>query len=328
MRSPLTLLLVCLFVVRTSAQDITSGQASFLPGESYLMLSGPSMDPGEPGAAMVWDLSSFSPSGTVWQTFVAPGSTTYGSSFPSATVAQEAGPGAWGYYRGTADAFEQLGVRNANQSVICSDAILVIPYPFTYGNEVTQAITCDGLTFGEAFDREGALTVSADGYGDIVLPYGTITNVLRVYWQQTYTDVGNNVDDYGYQTNYFWYKPGVHCPVMAVYHLETFSTFLDYSWLADQWSIGIEEALRNDIGIELYPNPATHSVSVVLGATGHLRMELIDGTGKVVRMLDLGDRRPGIQKEVIDLEGLAPGPYTVRVTDDHGGTGTQRLIVE
>jgi hypothetical protein len=330
MRTHVTLLFICLFVARAAAQEITSGQASFLPGETFLMHSGPWVDPGPAVEDYVWDFSTFASSSDVPQVFVAPGSTLYGGSFPSATVAQEAGPNAWGYYRGTADAFEQLGVRSANQSVICGagDEITVIPYPLSYGNGTNTEFVCDGVTFGETFDRVGNVSITADGYGDIVLPYGTISNVLRVYWEQNYTDVGNNVDDFGYLTNYFWYKPGVHCPVMAIYHIETFSVYLEYTWMADQFSIGIEEALRNDIGVELYPNPASQSVSVVLGSKGHVRLAMIDGTGKTVRMVDLGDRAAGIQKEEISLEGLAPGPYTVRVTDDHGGSGSQRLIVQ
>ena len=115
---------------------------------------------------------------------------------------------------------------------------------------------------------------------------------------------------------------------MGIYDLFTTSGgILQYTWMLDAAGIGMEEALRNDIGMDLYPNPASNMVSIVFGAAGRVALELVDDAGRTVRTQDTGSHAPGIYKNEFDLDGIAPGLYTVRATDDHGGRGTKPLVV-
>ncbi len=322
-------LLTGAFVLRASAQPtLTDGQASPLPGETHLYRSGPYMYPGFTWQGGDMDFTAFTSTGSTTRQFVEPSSTTYGSFFPSATVAEVAGPGAWGYYRGTATGFEQLGLRTSVSSLNCSGGMNVVPYPISYDDIIYDDYTCSGTSGTESFSRTGSATLQADGYGDLITPYGTFANTLRISIFNNYNDIGGNIDDQGNIASHLWYKPGITVPVMGIYDLfTTWGGILQYTWMLDQSSIGVEEALRNDIGMELYPNPASSNVSIVFGAAGRVMCELVDDAGRTVRKLDTGMHAPGIYKHELDLGGIAPGLYTVRATDEDGGYGTQRLMV-
>jgi hypothetical protein len=323
------LLLAGAIAMRTMAQPtLTNGQASPSPGESYLYHSGDYIYPGFTWSGGDMDFTAFTQTGSTNRQFVAPSSTTYGSYFPSATVAEVAGPGAWGYYRTTATGFEQLGLRTAASSLICASGTNVVPYPISYEDQVYEDYGCTGLSGAVPFTRTGSNTVQADGYGDLITPYGTFANVLRISIFNNYNDVGANIDEEANVSSYLWYKPGITVPVMGIYDIFTTSGgILQYTWMLDASGIGIEEGLRNDIGMELYPNPASNTVSIVFGARGRVALDLVDDAGRTVRTQDAGNHVPGIYKNDLDLDGVAPGLYTVRATDDHGGCGTKRLVV-
>ncbi len=324
-----TSFLVLLFALHLSAQPILdNGDASPAPGQSYLYHSGAYMTPGWTWSGGDMDFTAFTPTGSNTRAFVAPGTTTYGSSFPSATVAEVAGPGAWGYYRSSATGFEQIGLRTAASSLICNSGINVVPYPLMYEDIIYDDYTCSGTSGGESFTRTGNATVQADGYGDLITPYGTFTNVLRVAIYNNYSDLGANIDAEGTVSSYLWYKPGIPVPIMGIYDI--FVTFIgaqQYTWMLDANSIGVEEALKQDIGMDLYPSPAGSSTTLIFGASGHVLCRLLDDAGRTVRTYDTGGHAPGIHRFDLDLNGMADGLYTVQTTDDHGGSGTRRLVI-
>jgi hypothetical protein len=91
--------------------------------------------------------------------------------------------------------------------------------------------------------------------------------------------------------------------------------------------VGIEEAMGNAIGIDLFPNPAHDQVSVVYSADGgRLQLELIDGLGRVARA-ERVTPGTGIGRHDLNAHGLAPGLYHARIQAENGDTGSKRLVV-
>lgn len=74
-------------------------------------------------------------------------------------------------------------------------------------------------------------------------------------------------------------------------------------------SVPLQDALR----FELYPNPSTDVVTVRTMDDGSLPVELIDAIGRVVMRTRTAGR-----ETVIDLDGMAPGLYTMRVGEGKG----------
>ncbi len=64
----------------------------------------------------------------------------------------------------------------------------------------------------------------------------------------------------------------------------------------------------------------------VLPAPGHLQADLIDVAGRRVKTLDLGRVGSGTLSRPLDLRGIAPGAYFVRIRRDGHPSGTARLV--
>ncbi len=99
--------------------------------------------------------------------------------------------------------------------------------------------------------------------------------------------------------------------------------------ITDQALLGTTPAGQLAGGLAAYPNPAHGHASVVLpitSGTGPATLSLLDALGRVVRTQLAPVAAIGIATEV-DLRGLAPGIYALRVA---GATGlfTTRLLVE
>ncbi|MCA9784853.1 MAG: T9SS type A sorting domain-containing protein, partial [Candidatus Cloacimonetes bacterium] len=55
--------------------------------------------------------------------------------------------------------------------------------------------------------------------------------------------------------------------------------------------------------------------------------ELVDATGRTVQVQELGQRAPGVHRDVVDIAGQPAGLYVLRIRNEAGETGTKRLII-
>ncbi len=317
-----------------AAQTLNDGTTSFQPGESFMQHYSIYVAPGSAGANQTWDLSALTSDSTAVASYVPPQSTANYSSFTTATAAQSLGGSDYTYFKCNSSGVELLGVNSGTDLIIYQNSERIMAYPCAYNTQWVDAFSSSFTISGFAITRSGNISGNADGYGSVIMPYGTVSNILRVKTTEIYSDVTpfGNID-YNF-VSYYYYKPGLHTPVAGVrdYTVTTLGSpsqvqSADY---VDQSAVGMEEALRYEIGVDVFPNPARDNVSVVFGADGSqgLRLEVIDLTGKVVVRQDLGKRSAGIQRQDIDIAGLAAGLYNVHITDGLGGHGVKRLVVE
>ncbi|WP_394368720.1 DUF7619 domain-containing protein [Hymenobacter jeongseonensis] len=78
-----------------------------------------------------------------------------------------------------------------------------------------------------------------------------------------------------------------------------------------------------------YPNPATDAITVVteLATAGSVRLELLDALGRLVRQQTL--KAPaGALRQTLDLHGLAPGLYVLRITPPTGPASSSQVVRE
>jgi len=328
-----SLLLLATALGAFAQPTLPSGSNSFAPGESYTYGVGDYFTPPSVGEAnTTWDYSTYTSSSTFTAVFSPPST---GGGMAGATVAEAAGGGAYAYHKATASAFEQLGVIGTGFNVNCTlNPITAFAYPFTFASEVNDTYDCTGVSGGQAFNRDsGTVVISGSSYGTLILPSGTYTNVLLVNYEQHHYDWFTNDPDFTIDYNafiQFWIKPGIKAPLLANYEAYQVPGSLHlYSRVLDAEGIGMEEARRHDIGMDLMPNPATDRVEVLfgVGAGKRLTIELIDLTGKTVMSTRRTTQVNTVQREILDLTGLASGAYTVRVTDETGAMGAKRLVV-
>lgn len=103
-------------------------------------------------------------------------------------------------------------------------------------------------------------THTADGYGDVILPGGTVSNVLRTH---EYTYIVYPTDT-TYENFYSWMKPGVHWNVCQYGEIHTstqvLNTFFNY---LDPVASGIAD-LNDSKNVSCYPNPFHNNLSVTV----------------------------------------------------------------
>ncbi len=311
--------------------NLPTGSISFAPGESYLLHQCAYFTPPGPGVTnAVWDHSDLVSVASFTDQFVAP--PTGGPA--GSTVAEVAGTGTYVYYKASAAAFEQMGLVSPQATMSCANPVSVLTYPFEYGGEMLDTYSCGGNTSGFAFSRNGTMNTVGTSWGTLILPYGTFTNVLMIMFAQNHQDIFPSNEDYDseYQASFqLFVKPGVKQPLLSNY--QTYSIpgpFNQYSRMLDASSVGVQEAQLNAIGVDMFPNPAQGSVEMIYGvvAGSTMNLEILDMAGKVVLQQDRKTMVTGIQREVFDIANLAPGVYTVRVTDAKGASGTKRLVVQ
>ena len=311
--------------------SLPTGSISFAPGESYLVNQCAYFTPPPVGVAnAVWNHADLVSGASFTDQYITPPA----SAPTGSTVAEVAGPGTYIFYKATTSAFEQLGLTSAQATLNCSDPLKVISYPFTMGNEMSDTYSCTGNSSGQAFVRNGTMDITGTSWGTLTLPYGTFTNVLMINFEQHHIDAFLSDPDFPaeYVANFqFFVKPGVKQPLLSNYEVYSIpGSYTTFSRMLDVTSVGVEEAKRNAIGIDLLPNPATGHVEVVYGvaAGSIMSLEVIDISGKVVLTQDRTTMVTGMQREVLDLTGIAKGVYSVLVTDDKGATGVKRLVVQ
>ena len=222
MRAPHSSAILLFFLslsTRTAAQPVlASADIGYHVGDAYAFLAwGPQSFP-LTGAGLTWYYTNLSgwQSGT---TTIVDASTTEGASyFPSSTVAdQYPGYPDAQYYTTTDTDQVWLGYyQGANIASICSDPRTDLIWPFTYGSTFTDSLICDEPGVYHR-TRSGEQTVSGEGYGTLVLPFGSFADCLLIHRHWNYfDDYDELVPGHVQGDTYSFYKAGIHAPLLSI----------------------------------------------------------------------------------------------------------------
>ena len=263
---------------------------------------------------------------------VAPASTPYASTFPGATYATTSltTPGSYGYMKVTSTEELVLGQKSASQEAVYTNPMQTAKFPLALGTTWNDQMGGTVTAGGAIMTRLGTSTGSYNGYGTVILPFGTFTNVARIEMVQTYHDTyqGQITTSIAHTVGYR--AAGFNTSLFSSsYVLVDFGDFVDtiqsYSIVIDPSMVGIHENPAA-IAAVLAPNPATGSTILTLSAPAQdLAIRVLDAAGRVVRTVAT---EPNSQRITIQVEGLAPGLYHVRATDRTGATGNWPLMVQ
>lgn len=295
--------------------------------------------PGPGGTGLTWDFSAFPTTEPTATTFVDATQSTYAASFPAANIAEHLGDDFYDFYGYTAAGIDYFGMASASNNVLMQyqnpQRTMVFPCSYNtswqddFGGPWTSSTGASAHTYGNT-------SITVDAMGTLIMPYGTVENVLRV---STTTHDSDTFAGFGY-INYFvqrqdYYKLGVPRPLVTFFDQVGGGTAVSGdlngnfgAWLEDP-ALLVREVVDNAIGMDVMPNPAHGHASLLFGNTGvQLELMLIDATGRIVRNMKL-DRQPlGIAKQDLDLNGIPPGLYTIQLTAANGQKGMKKLVVE
>ncbi len=272
------------------------------------------------GSNQTWDYSNIVATSTSPLDHINPNTCPSAGSFVNANVSAFYNNQSYVHLNVTATDNDVVGQYASGVAIPYSDPEKVLKYPFTMGDSFVDSF---GGTFfnGATFVRDGNVTVTADGYGTLILPNSTITNVLRVKVSEDYGDAVGGVEVYHYNIDiYKFYKPGINTPVLTLTHIEYGTVVINHGAFIDDPSLTIEE--NNTQELSVYPNPFSTNFTVET-TTDNGKIEVFDILGNLVYYTEVVEQN----NVVIDLDNNESGIYIVRVTSSTG-VNDMKLVKE
>lgn len=333
MRLPSLILLPAFATIGIQAQVLDASNVPVVGDEwTYVNCGTLSLD--GTGTDQTWDASTATSNGPLQGVqCMDPENTTVGAEFPEAELALVY-PGTTVYLRVEDDGMYVVGSYNGSFPITSfyTDPLKQFVFPAELGDSWTDAYE-GGYTFdGDAFDQNGQITATLSGVGDLILPWGTVENVLRMDIAETYTEEGSGNTFVMERTITEFYRPGVRTYLARLYSTTTElngtpgASGQGFLYVEEDVFAGMAGHTKQAIGMDVLPNPATTQATVLFVAKDPVQLTLVDASGRVVHQRNIPGPG-GLCTETLDLENLNAGVYTVRVMDSKGGSGTSRLVV-
>lgn len=319
-----------LFGANLDAQ-ITLSSANHLPviGDAftYVAAVSPTISVTHGGANQTWNFSTVTGTATPYN-YGSLASSVEPATFPSANNV-ESSSGAENYYFNSTTSHEIAGqLIPGSVRAIYSDRRETLKFPITYNDVFNETFACtvENITVGQTYDRSGTSDMTADGYGSLILPYGTVNDVLKVTIVGNYADLFMGITVASYiDTIITFYNAGTNNVVASYtslyYNGNPFvvqATYIDQGDLV----IGINDVMANSNAVTLYPNPAKNHITIESRVNLN-KIEILDLTGKFVREIKVSSSLA----QTIDITDLNSGVYFVRYSNETE-TKTQKIIVE
>jgi hypothetical protein len=284
-------------------------------------------NPGAAGTAMTWNFNTLHQYGSDTLVFTSCASTVHCSDFPGATISGYvvSSPTTPNYYNISATALSNLG-GYSTVPIYYSNYQDISRYPFTYGDSYIDTFSSIFTSSGYTYHRVGTITVTADAYGTLVLPYGTFLNVLRIKTTELFDDTTMITPPtiWHYRTDiYTWYAPDYHMELLNQYTQYRNSTVTSkYSYYSIQNPTSVNELSAQKTQVQLYPIPANDKCVLKCNA-GFERgayVDLMGIDGRVVGKYALQGT-----ETVIPIALLSAGLYTCRIYN--GGLQLEKLVI-
>ncbi len=204
----------------------------------------------------------------------------------------------------------------------------IITFPFTYqdsgksfgGWGVDLNSLGQNIVYKADYEREWKV----EGWGTLITPYTTHSNVLKV---KTTLDQIDSLNFMGTPfgiprkiVEYTWYDAAFGLPVMKAEGIETLGlTTITTVRFYDLLFASVNEENRN-IKFTVYPNPAQEFIQISSIENKSTSYQLIDMQGKVVGSSSFSSQ--------ISISELTSGVYFIQLLDENGVIGVEKFIKE
>ncbi len=290
----------------------------------YVLTPNYSFDVNQSGANQTWDFSAASGNVSSYN-YTDLASSFEPSTYPSSNLVESV-PSAENYYTSSTNGITQNGTLFPGVvRVIYTDSRDLVRFPMSYTDSYTDNFSGTAENIGASFtaDRSGTVVMTADGYGDLILPYATVPNVLRIQIVANYTDMSNGTLVGTYiDSIQLWYNPinnnflasttkaytNGQLTISQAAHMEEF-TFVNSLF---------ESEATNELSI--FPNPANDVITV--SSVTPSTIQIYDITGKMI----LERKKASVNHEV-SITDLSSGIYLVKSFVDEKVL-TKKLVVE
>lgn len=223
-------------------------------------------------------------------------------------------------FRVTSTQFEALGSRNIanNFTLTYTDTPIQLKFPATYLQSFTDtsSYTVNGVTTNTSD------VITADGYGTLITPAGTYTDVLRVKKESTVTiSMGGSTVSTTQITTYTWYKnnreqiAGFSVSNMIFPVPQAIPSTFRYT---TNTSLAVQEASAGK-PVMVYPNPTRDGKIWIDTGNNKIKSASIhDAAGKKIKTLSASRMKQEGEKYTIDLRNYPDGNYIIQMETEHG----------
>lgn len=354
-------ILFAVLLFSTSAYSQFSFTNTFnpIPGNNYSNADADTTNiyEGNAGTNQFWNFSALSQVGeNYFASFVSPGSTPGGSSYPSSTVASGFSDSVSGsyyvYYLTSGTELTILGSSvsssTASYNIVFNNPMTFFSYPLNYNQTISDSYsgsttaTLGGVT--GILKRKGTISITYDAYGTIVLPSGTVTNAARIKMVQSSTDslqVGQFTVSVTSttSTSYQWYKQNYKFSLMDITYTTTQQqgqTFhsKDVSFVPNGATVGISSTtstVMKDYKLyNNYPNPFNPltNIKFTIPKEGFTSLEIFNSSGIKVTELISQAMPAGEYSYLLDASNLSSGIYFYRLKSGNFDQTKKMMLVK
>lgn len=249
---------------------------------------------GQLGVNQTWDLSDLSSVGSAFSyNVVETASTLYAPAFPNSNYAYEV-MDIYFCWLGSSESIENHGfgmmIQGYSMLQVYSDPKTQITFPLTYQSSGSDNFesTTDMAGFFTS-DESGTRNWSVDGYGTLILPSGTYSDVLLVHAEETSTseqdvfgtvlEMETTVEEYIFYAADYQFPLGIFSTITTDDGFQQ-ETTQDGAILSSQ-SVSVAETAIRDL--KLAPNPANNELRISVPMyMGQGVIEVINLSGQVV----------------------------------------------
>lgn len=299
---------VILAITANAQPVLTAANTNPVIGEGFQWISANNVSsPGNAGANQTWDFSSLvTISGTQYDTVIPAYAAPSSSDYPDANIAiQNLNYNYYSFYKNCNDSFAYYGAKGLSWQRISTDPSKMLTYPFTYNSTFNDNYYFDENSGGTLFYTTGSSVALADGYGTLILPSGTFSDVLRVKTTgSTYYSSSSNTT---YYTSYYFYLPGNHQPIFKLG--KSGSSYVPT--ILKMIVTGINETNISLAKIKLFPDPATNNITIETSLPTSI--EILNLEGQL--LTDIKELNYSVN---IDISSYAKGLYIAKLKTFEG----------
>lgn len=259
-------------------------------GESHTIYNCDSLNEGPGGINQTWNFSAVSCAST----FTINWTSSIGSSMPTASIVRVAGTDS-AFYNQTNSVIEALAISNPTSGfVTLLDTQMQLLFPITYGSILTDSCKYNAYTTPIPSYTHyvwGKVSYIVDGYGTVILPSGTYSNVIRMKQTEIRLDstvgIGTDIDS---TVTFGWLKADNHIGIAYVtkryFNGAIFPHPASFYYI-DAIVTSLREAIKyNESNITLLPNPAHEKFQITFTSSlDDLKIKLFDIIGNEIPLV-------------------------------------------
>ncbi len=320
------------------SQTFTASDLNPVVGDTYIadIHSEYVVVPGS--ASSTWDFSHLqaaSSAGSITTNYVQPSSTPHASSFPSSNivaVGNSGGQMVYSYFTTSATNMEMVGQVAQSIEIPFSNPISYLEFPLSFGSSYTDTYGGIFTSSGFVYHRQGSETITVDGAGTLIMPFGTYDNVLRVKtvrFEKDSTNYGgvDLVQNYEIIT-YNYFRAGYHFPFVMQTQLKYEGVVTnEYTSVASSQSVGIQSSKPKQ-EMHIYPNPLVAGQELMIeldGTYNELQVQVFDMKGSRIKDIEVQQVEGNTHR--IHTGNMPKGMYFVQVMDSKGQSLKQEKLI-